>query len=99
MLRHAACGYEIADGVTVPFRHKENPVSKSLITLTSAAPAASARQAPVQRADFIAHLIAVRLQAPQTRARRLAEPEDAAAAYGVLGQWPTPAGRVLSRAL
>jgi len=44
-------------------------------------------------------LIAVRLQAPQTRARRRAAPEDAAAAYGALGQWPTPAGRVLSRAL
>ena len=74
-------------------------MSKSLITLAPAAPAASARQAHDQRADFIAHLIAVRLQAPQTRARRRAEPEDAAAAYGALGQWQTPAGRVFSRAL
>jgi hypothetical protein len=98
-LRHAACGYEIADGATVPFRHKENPVSKSLITLALAGAAASTRQAHGQRADFIAHLIAVRLQAPQTRARRRAEPEDATAAYGALGQWPTPAGRVFSRAL
>jgi hypothetical protein len=74
-------------------------VSKALVTLGSAGPGASARQAHGQRADFIAHLIAARLQAPQTRARRRAEPEDAAAAYGALGQWPTPAGRVLSRAL
>jgi len=74
-------------------------MTKSVITQASAAAAASARQAHGQRADFIAHLIAVRLQAPQTRARRRAEPEDAAAAYGVLGQWPTPVGRVLSRAL
>jgi hypothetical protein len=74
-------------------------VSESLVTLAPAGPAASARQAHGQRADFIAHLIAVRLQAPLTRARRRAEPEDAAAAYGALGQWPTPPGRVLSRAL
>jgi hypothetical protein len=50
-------------------------------------------------ADFIAHLIATSAQAPQTRARRRAEPELAVAAYGALGQWPTPAGLVLSRAL
>jgi hypothetical protein len=74
-------------------------VSKSLVTLVSAGPAASARQAHGQRADFIAHLIAVRMQAPQTRARRRAEPGDAPAAYGAIGQWPTPVGRVLSRAL
>jgi hypothetical protein len=74
-------------------------VSKSLVTLAPVGAAASARHVHGQRADFIAHLIAVRLQAPQTRARRRAEPEDAAAAYGVLGQWPMPVGRVLSRAL
>jgi hypothetical protein len=74
-------------------------VSKSLITLASAAPAASAWRSHGPRAEFIAHLIAVRMQAPQTRARRRAEPQDAAATYGALGQWPTPAGRVLSRAL
>jgi hypothetical protein len=70
-------------------------VSKSLVTLAPAGAAASALHAHGQRADFIAHLIAVRLQAPQTRARRRAEPEDAAAAYRALGQWPTPVGRVL----
>jgi hypothetical protein len=44
-------------------------VSKSLITHASAGPGASARQAPGSRADFIAHLIAVRVQAPQTPRR------------------------------
>jgi hypothetical protein len=32
-------------------------------------------------APFVAHLIATRMQAPQTRARRRAEPEEAIAVY------------------
>jgi hypothetical protein len=32
-------------------------------------------------APFVAHLIATRMQAPQTRARRRAEPEEAVAVY------------------
>ena len=35
-----------------------------------------------RRADFLAHLIATREGLPQTRARRRAEPAEAAAAYG-----------------
>ena len=50
-------------------------------------------------ADFVAHLIATSAQAPQTRARRRANPADAIAAYDALGHWPTPAGRKLSRSL
>jgi len=50
-------------------------------------------------ADFIAQLIATSAQAPQTRARRRAEPEEAIAAYRALGQWPTVPGRELSRSL
>jgi len=50
-------------------------------------------------ADFIAHLIATAARAPQTRARRRAEPEQALAAYRALGQRPTEAGRALSRSL
>lgn len=74
-------------------------MSKALIPLAPVGPAASARERHGPRADFIAHLIAARLRAPQTRARRRAKPLDVAAAYGALGQWPTPAGRVLSRTL
>jgi hypothetical protein len=48
-------------------------------------------------ADFIAHLIATAAQAPQTRGRRRAEPQEALAAYRALGQWPSEPGRALSR--
>jgi hypothetical protein len=62
---------------------------------------ASAPTAPYRcgKADFIAHLIATAAQAPQTRARRRAEPEYALAAYRALGHWPSQSGRVLSRSL
>jgi hypothetical protein len=53
-------------------------------------------------ADFVAHLIATEIQAPQTRSRRRAEPQEALAAYHELGQWPTESaapGRALSRSL
>jgi hypothetical protein len=50
-------------------------------------------------ADFVTHLIATKAQLPQTRVRRRAEPEQAVAAYGAVGQWPTPTGRTLSRTL
>jgi hypothetical protein len=50
-------------------------------------------------ADFIAHLIATAAQAPQTRARRRAEPQAALAVYRAVGQWPSELGRVLSRSL
>jgi hypothetical protein len=46
-----------------------------------------------------ADLIATSAQAPQTRARRRANPDEAIAAYDALGHWPTPAGRKLSRSL
>jgi len=61
---------------------------------SSAAPAGGRASA-----DFIAHLIATAGQAPQTRTRRRAEPEEAIAAYRALGHWPTPPGRALSRLL
>jgi hypothetical protein len=48
---------------------------------------------------FIAHLIATKAQAPQTRTRRRAEPAEAISVYNGLGQRPAAAGRVLSRSL
>jgi hypothetical protein len=72
-------------------------VSTALIPVAPSSREAPALHAPGPRADFIAHLIAAALRTPQTRARRRAEPE--AAAYCALGQWPTTAGRLLSRAL
>jgi hypothetical protein len=76
------------------------PVSHALVPLAPTDRAADAVQATSRaNADFVAHLIATSAQAPQTRARRRANPEEAIAAYGALGHWPTPAGRTLSRSL
>jgi len=57
------------------------------------------RAAHRPNADFIAHLIATSAQAPQTRARRRAEPGEAVALYHALDEGPTPPGRTLSRSL
>jgi hypothetical protein len=80
------------------------PLSKALVPVAKAQPEAeqaAAHPGAVRRAnaDFVAHLIATSAQAPQTRARRRAEPVEAIAAYGALGHWPTLSGKVLSRSL
>ena len=84
------------------------PVSNALVPLakvdqaaaqTAAQSAANVRTTSRANADFVAHLIATSAQAPQTRARRRANPDEAIAAYDALGHWPTPAGRKLSRSL
>lgn len=51
-------------------------------------------------AAFLAQLIAIKQQAPQTRERRRTNPEDASAAYGYAGQAAAGAqtGRLISRA-
>jgi hypothetical protein len=79
-------------------------VSNALVPLkqtdqADAQTAANVRATGRANADFIAHLIATSAQAPQTRARRRANSEDAIAAYDALGHWPTPAGHKLSRSL
>jgi hypothetical protein len=48
---------------------------------------------------FMAHLIATKAKAPQTRIRRRAEPGEAISAYAGLGQRPTAIGRILARSL
>src|ERR1700688_1792930 len=84
----------------VPFRDREVPVSNALVPWAPTDRAANAVQATSRaNADFVAHLIATSAQAPQTRARRRANTEEAIAAYDALGRWPTPAGRTLSRSL
>jgi hypothetical protein len=79
-------------------------VSNALVPLTQTdrddtQTATNVRATSRANADFVAHLIATSAQAPQTRARRRANSEDAIAAYDALGHWPTPAGRKLSRSL
>jgi hypothetical protein len=51
------------------------------------------------RADFLAHLIATAVQAPQTRTRRRAEPAEAVAVYGAIEQRPAVRGPALLRSL
>jgi hypothetical protein len=79
-------------------------VSNALVPLAQTDQAAAQTATKVRassrpNADFVTHLIATSAQAPQTRARRRANSEDAIAAYDALGHWPTPAGRKLSRSL
>jgi hypothetical protein len=73
--------------------------TESRALIAEAAPVSGDRSLPRTRtpaAPFLAQLIATRMQAPQTRARRRAAPEDAIAAYGAhtVGG---PAGRALRR--
>jgi hypothetical protein len=67
--------------------------------------AASDPTAPVEpsygrpRANFLAQLIATLAQAPQTRARRRAEPDVAIAAYGASDRSSMPQSHTLTRSL
>jgi hypothetical protein len=72
-------------------------VRNALVPIVLAADADKSHAGGRSSADFIAQLIATKIQAPQTRARRRAEPNEATAAYRALGQWPTGTGRTLSR--
>jgi hypothetical protein len=75
-------------------------VSTALISLAATADTAAVkRQASRPQAAFLTQLIATRQQAPQTRTRRRAEPDEAIAAYAGTDDRPLPAGRALSRSL
>jgi hypothetical protein len=71
--------------------------SRALIAI---APAAQAERSWTQirrpAAPFLAHLIATQMQAPQTRVRRRAEPEDATTAYAA-AKVATPARRTFGK--
>lgn len=55
------------------------PESRALVVIAPPPGATIAR--PHRNAQFVAHLIATRTQAPQTRVRRRAEPREATDAY------------------
>jgi hypothetical protein len=75
-------------------------VSTALIPIAASDPAASPEHIGGRpRADFLAQLIATAAQAPQTRVRRRAEPEEAIAAYGMRARLPRPQRLKLSRSL
>jgi hypothetical protein len=56
-------------------------VSTALVVVEASA-VVSSTASRLPRADFLAHLIAISTQAPQTRMRRRAEPAEAATVYG-----------------
>ena len=60
-----------------------SPVESASRALTVIAAPAEREHAPQTRGDaaFLAHLIATKAQAPQTRAKRRVEPEEAIAFY------------------
>jgi hypothetical protein len=77
-------------------------MTKALVSLAPTGqhgPAPAPHRCSRPNAGFIAHLIAMKDQAPQTRARRRVEPIEALAAYGAVGHWPIQSGRALSRSL
>jgi hypothetical protein len=77
--------------------HDAETESRALIAVAPAAPAE--RSWTLSRrpsAPFLAHLIATQMQAPQTRTRRRAEPEDAMSAYAAATA-PKPTRRTIGK--
>jgi hypothetical protein len=72
-------------------------VTTALVPIAPTAQDRSPSAGSRPNADFIAQVIATSAHAPQTRARRRAEPGEAIAAYDAVGQWPIRSGRRLSR--
>jgi len=68
-----------------PMLAEQSAGSRALVAL---APAAASREVPqaYRQAPFLAHLLAVKDQHPQTRERRRAEPAEALAAYRVTAE-------------
>jgi hypothetical protein len=71
----------------------------ALVPLVPAVRPDAVRSGSRARADFVAHLIATSAQAPQTRSRRRADPQDAAAAYAARDVAPAASGTTVSRSL
>jgi hypothetical protein len=83
-----------------PVSGRKAPVSTALVPVGPIVPR-NAAEAVVPRADagFVAHLIAIRTLAPQTRTRRRAEPGEAVAAYAARNDAPVLSGIAVSRSL
>ena len=77
-------------------REPQAPVTETRALIAIEATASSERAPQVTRhpaAAFLAHLIATKMQAPQTRARRRAEPEEAIAVYQAMTAKRSTRGR------
>lgn len=74
-----------------------SPAAQGRALITTEAPRSNERSRQFARhpsAPFVAHLLATRMQAPQTRARRRAEPKEVLAVYRSMTK-PVMGGRVL----
>lgn len=74
------------------------PVQRALVPLERPEPACAAQGHSARPASpFLAHLMAMATQAPQTRALRRALPSDALTAYAAAGRTAPGAAPALSR--
>jgi hypothetical protein len=92
-------GPAIGDSRTADRRAPPRAETESRALIAVAAPLAGNRPLPLTRhpsAPFLAHLIATQMQAPQTRARRRATPEEAIVLYDSIRPVPVT-GRMLRR--
>ena len=75
------------------------PEGHATALIASEAPRRPERSSPPARqpsAPFVTHLLATRMQAPQTRGRRRAEPEEANAVYRSMTK-PVTGSRLFAR--
>jgi hypothetical protein len=84
-----------AQRLSAPRAERPAEPGRALVPVTHGHPATSAGARP--SALFLAQLIAVAQQAPQTRQRRRAEPAEASAAYAASYARAADAGRAVSR--
>jgi hypothetical protein len=87
----------VARRATADRNETETAQTRALVAIEPAAP--SQRLAPMTRhpaAPFLAQLIATHMLAPQTRARRRAEPSEAIAVYSAMAA-PAAARRRFAR--
>jgi hypothetical protein len=79
--RQAASTYPDFNGAFEHDHKNENSLSESRALVVTETAAASQTSPVYREAAFLAHLIATKGHAPQTRERRRAEPAEALAAY------------------
>jgi hypothetical protein len=95
----AACSNSACDESQFVGRTSVPAPGRALVPTTLSRPSAVCLTRPRQSAVFLAHLIATAQEAPQTRARRRAEPEEARAVYLVASAAATELGRLMHQVI
>jgi hypothetical protein len=80
-------------------RTSASPSGRALVPTTLSGPSAGHTVGPAPPAAFLAQLIATALKAPQTRARRRAEPADASTVYSMAATGWVHLGGTLYRSM